>query len=190
MPANVLSNFIGELNALQSTAVSAVSGLTVSHIQNSIGNVNAALGEQTANLAGILKNQHLPAAETGVIDLVGMLFDFILNDETMPDSVKALLGHLHTPYLKIAILDRKIFSGDNHPARRLLNTMSEAGSNCSPDDSNDVGIIAKIQQIVNRVLEEFDENVDLFEELQTDFSEFMNNFKRRATLMEKRSIAT
>ena len=188
--STILSKFISELSSLQSTSVSAVSGWSGSQIQNSIGNVNAVLEEQTTKLAKILKSQHLPAPETGVIDLVGMLFDFILNDKTMPDSAKALLGHLHTPYLKIAILDRKFFSGDHHPARRLLNNMSEAGSNCSPDDSNDVSIIANIQQIVNRVLKEFDDNVSLFEELQTEFSEFIDSFKRRAKLIEKRSIAT
>lgn len=43
------------------------------------------------------------------IDLVGILFEYILTDESLPDSVKALLSHLHTPFLKLAFIDTQFF---------------------------------------------------------------------------------
>ena len=32
-------------------------------------------------------------------------FEYILNDDGLHDSVKSLLSHLHTPLLKLALLD-------------------------------------------------------------------------------------
>ena len=63
-----------------------------------------------------------------IIDVVGMLFEYMLNDENLPDNVKALLSHLHTPFLKIAFLDPDFFEHSEHPVRLLLNSLTEAGS--------------------------------------------------------------
>ena len=52
------------------------------------------------------------------IDLVGMLFEYMLSDEHLPDSVKALLSYLHTPFLKIAFIDKDFFEQPEHPARK------------------------------------------------------------------------
>ena len=62
-----------------------------------------------------------------MIDLVGMLFDFILDDDNLPDTCKTTLSHLHTPYLKVALQDKALFTQHHHPARRLLNAMAQAG---------------------------------------------------------------
>src|SRR5690606_13798255 len=45
-----------------------------------------------------------------VINLVSMLFEFILADRTLPDSLKALIGRLQLPMLKVAVLDKTFFS--------------------------------------------------------------------------------
>lgn len=190
MSTSTLSNLMTELNALQHNTMAAFPAPVGVQYQPSITNIKAAFEEQIAKLADMVKKEQLPTPESDIIDLVGMLFEFILDDENMPDSVKALLSHLHTPYLKIAILDRKFFIRHNHPARKLLNAMSQAGSRCVPDDPNDVNVISKIQHIVNRVLNEFEENTELFSELLKEFAEFIANFNRRAMLMEKRSVAS
>ncbi|PZP78976.1 MAG: DUF1631 domain-containing protein, partial [Ectopseudomonas oleovorans] len=61
-----------------------------------------------------------------VINLVSMLFEFILDDRTLPDSLKALIGRLQIPMLKVAVLDKTFFSRGSHPARRLLNEIASA----------------------------------------------------------------
>src|SRR5690606_40996119 len=61
-----------------------------------------------------------------VINLVSMLFEFILDDRTLPDSLKALIGRLQIPLLKVAVLDQSFFSRGSHPARRLLNEIATA----------------------------------------------------------------
>ena len=73
------------------------------------------------------KSTRLTDQEADVIDLVGMVFDFILDDENLPDSCKTTLSHLHTPFLKVALLDKQLFTQHHHPARKLLNAMAQAG---------------------------------------------------------------
>lgn len=186
---STLLNLMAELNAIQQHAVTTFPPSIATSYQPPITTIKAALDEQIAKLNEIVKKEHASSPEEDIIDLVGMLFEFILDDESMPDSVKALLSHLHTPYLKIALLDRKFFIRNHNPARKLLNAMSQAGSDCIPGDPNDVNVISKIQHIVNRVLNDFDENMELFSELLKEFSSFMENFNRRSLLMEKRAVA-
>jgi hypothetical protein len=75
-----------------------------------------------------IKAEDLSPVDANVIDLIGMLFEYMLNDPVLPNAAKALLSHLHTPYLKVALLDHRVLEDSGHPARRLLDEMVEAGS--------------------------------------------------------------
>ena len=44
-----------------------------------------------------------------VIDMVGMIFAYVLEDSHLPALVKALLASLQIPVLKIAILEKFFF---------------------------------------------------------------------------------
>ncbi len=122
------------------------------------------------------------------IDLVGMLFEYMLNDENLPDQVKALLSYLHTPFLKIAFVDPGFFEKSDHPARLLLNNLAEAGVQwVGNDDTSQYGVFEKIQDMVNRVLKEFQSDVKIITELLLEFSSFSKNIVRRQELMEKRA---
>jgi hypothetical protein len=66
-------------------------------------------------------------ADEDVINLVSMLFDFILDDDDLPMAMKALLGRLQIPLLKVAIIDKSFFNAEKHKARQLLNLLSKAG---------------------------------------------------------------
>lgn len=156
----------------------------------SLDTVKQAFAEQLARLADVVKEQQVNAADADIIDLVGMLFEFILNDQTLPDSVKALLSHLHTPILKVALLDKKFFFRSKHPARRLLNALTQAGALCNPDENEDQGMFAKMQSVVESILGNFDENTELFNTLLDEFTEFVDNFNRRSKVVEKRTVET
>ena len=122
------------------------------------------------------------------IDLVGMLFEYMLSDDNLPDSVKALLSYLHTPFLKLAFIDKDFFEETEHPARLLLNNMAEAGTQwVSNDGTSQYEIYPKIKAIVSRVLEEFKNDVRLFAELLLEFSSYTKKIARRQELMERRA---
>ncbi|MET1081091.1 MAG: DUF1631 domain-containing protein [Pseudomonas sp.] len=138
-------------------------------------------------------HSHLPEQhrvsdqEADVIDLVGMLFDFILDDENLPDNCKTAISHLHTPYLKVALQDKALFTQHYHPARRLLNAMAQAGVlyGC---DNDDRGLLAKIQWVVERVLHGFKGDLQLFESLLEEFNEFATTLKHKVELRERRAV--
>lgn len=122
------------------------------------------------------------------IDLVGMLFEYMLSDDNLPDSIKALLSYLHTPFLKIAFIDKDFFEQTEHPARLLLNNMAEAGVKwVSNDGTCQYDIYDKIKTIVSRVLDEFKNDVRLFAELLLEFSGYTKKISRRQELMERRA---
>ncbi len=131
--------------------------------------------------------QKLSDQEADVIDLVGMLFDFILDDENLPDSCKTAVSHLHTPYLKVALLDKALFTQHHHPARRLLNAMAQAGVLYGGED-DDRGLLAKIHWVVERVIQGFDGDLKLFESLLDEFNEFTTNLQHKVALRERRAV--
>lgn len=127
--------------------------------------------------------------DMNTIELVGLVFAYILNDEQLPDSVKALLSYLHTPVLKLAFIDKEFFDNVDHPARLLLNQMAEAGSRwVSNDGTSQYNIFEKIKTTVFHVLEYFENDVKVFAEALMEFSSYARNVSRRQELMEKRAL--
>ena len=186
--ASAATNFpelLDQLNQLQRGGLPSFA-----RVEQDVQAIRDAFDTQIEKLREMLSEQQIATADADVIDLVGMLFEMILDDKLLPDSVKALLSHLHTPFLKIALLDRKFFVRARHPARRLLNAMSEAGSLCRDEDRLSLGIVTQMRDIVNRVLAEFNEDTELFSELVEEFNQFMKSYQQRSMLSEKRAIET
>lgn len=123
-----------------------------------------------------------------VINLVSMLFEFILDDRTLPDSLKALIGRLQIPMLKVAVLDKTFFSRGSHPARRLLNEIASAALGwVDQDDAQRDSLYQKIEQVVQRLLNDFVDDPAIFSELLADFMAFTGDERRRSELLEQRT---
>ena len=113
-------------------------------------------------------------AHDNTIDVIGMIFEFILDEPSIPDVVKGLLNQLQIPILKIAIADKEFFTNKNHPARRLLNVLGHASIGWN-DNEEDVRQrrFEKMEYIVNRVLSEFEQDPGIFGSLLGEFIEFL-----------------
>ena len=124
-----------------------------------------------------------------VIEIVGLLFEYMLNDEQLPDTVKALLSYLHTPFLKIALIDKDFFNHPEHPARQLLNSLVAAGERwVEPTGKHKSDVFQQIKHVVERLLNEFNNDVRLFSELAFDFNHYLRQHARRIRLAEKRAM--
>ncbi|MDX1300525.1 MAG: DUF1631 domain-containing protein, partial [Pseudomonas sp.] len=123
-----------------------------------------------------------------VINLVSMLFEFILDDRTLPDSLKALIGRLQIPMLKVAVIDKTFFSRGSHPARRLLNEIASAALGWGEqDDAQRDSLYQKIEQVVQRLLNDFVDDPLIFSELLAEFLAFTGAERRRSELLEQRT---
>ncbi|WP_231591605.1 DUF1631 family protein [Cellvibrio sp. pealriver] len=152
----------------------------------SVADVGRKMMEQ---IASENENGAVEAGDMQTIDLVGMLFEYMLSDDHLPDSVKALLSYLHTPFLKIAFIDKGFFEQPEHPARVLLNSLAEAGVRwVSNDGSDQYDIFTKIKTTVFRLLQEFKNDVRIFAELLIEFNAYTHNVARRQELMERRAL--
>jgi hypothetical protein len=127
-------------------------------------------------------------ADNDTIDVISMLFEFILDDYSLPDAMKALISRLQIPMLKVAIIDKSFFSKKVHPARRLLNTLAQAavGWNDTGDRANDT-LYKKIESVVKRVLNEFVDDPAIFADLDDDFSAWWQQEQRGAQIAEQRT---
>ena len=123
-----------------------------------------------------------------VINLVSMLFEFILDDRNLPGSLRALIGRLQIPMLKVAVIDKSFFSRGSHPARRLLNEIASAALGWGGrDDSQRDSLYTRIDQIVQRLLHDFVDDPAIFTELLVDFLAFTSDERRRSELLEQRT---
>lgn len=133
--------------------------------------------------------QKVGQADADVINLVSMLFDFILDDDNLPVRVKALIGRLQIPYLKVAIQDKSFLNSGSHPARRLLNELARAGiglNDVADQIKNDM-VFKKISETVQKVLSEFVDDVSFFDVTLNEFTEYMRQEVRRSEMIEQRT---
>jgi hypothetical protein len=111
--------------------------------------------------------------ESMTIEMVAMLFDFIFETRDLPDGIKALLARLQIPVLKAAMLDGAFFAKKTHPSRLLVNELARAGLGWSPVSGQDDPLYRKLEAIVHRVLDGFDNDLTIFDELRQDLEQFL-----------------
>ncbi len=129
----------------------------------------------------------LRQADDDVVNFVGMLFDYILNDRNLAIPMKALIARLQIPIVKLAIIDKGFFAQARHPARRLLNELSSAGIGWSgANELRRDALYTKIESIVARVLNDFQGNPDIFDNLTRELLAFVDKDKRRTDIVEQR----
>jgi serine/threonine protein phosphatase PrpC len=135
----------------------------------------------------VLRDLKRPTVVNGIgeidammFDVVAMMFDFILDDKKMPAPMKALIGRLQIPMLKVAILDKAFFARKFHPARKFLNAIAEAAVGWSEDQDRNDALYAKLEAMVERVIGEFDERVEVFAEVLAELEKFLEQEETEA----------
>ncbi|MFJ4350676.1 DUF1631 domain-containing protein [Pseudomonas sp. NPDC089428] len=132
--------------------------------------------------------RRIACADEDMINLVDLLFAYIAADDNLPLSLRALIVRLHIPLLKVALLDKSLFSRASHPARRLLNEIAAAaiGWETGSEGLRD-SLHLRVERIVQRLLNDFTEDATLFAELLEDFLAFSQDERRRNELLEQRT---
>ena len=148
------------------------------------------LAAQRDQIKAIVGVDRLSQLDDDTIDIVGMLFEAMLDDERLSNTVKALFSHLHTPYLKLAVRDRAFLTRREHPARRLFDYMIEAGSRWVDESDLALGIYPKLQQLVDAILKSRDHSTQLFQALDEELSAEITLRSERQQTHEARTLET
>ena len=166
-PSYVTQEVITGLSGLQQSGTIQISGgdgqATAQYIKtNLVQEISRAQGDTTP--------KSMERAEADTIDIVSMMFDYILADSNIPEFIKTQIILLQIPMVKVAILDKTFFAKKNHPARLLLNELAYIADTLDEDvEPENDPIFQQIECTVARVLSEFESNVELFEELLDEF---------------------
>jgi len=115
------------------------------------------------------------------IEIVGLMFDHVLQDPQVPAEIKTLLSRLQFPVLKAALLDADFFASNSHPARRLIDRIATASVGWEPYGDENERFRSQIEQVVKQVLNGFDKDVSVFEKLLAQLDEFLADLGPRDT---------
>jgi hypothetical protein len=167
--------------------------------------LRAAIGEDGESLAQRLKSEVLSGAtrlgvdpaqarldpqDEDAIDLVGMLFDVMLDERDLEGRSRELIGRLVVPFVKVAMLDRRMFVQKTHPARKLLNSLAEACEGNMGESQAERVLMGKVEEIIERLVAEFNENLAIFLTLEEEFRDFLTQHRRRIEIAERRAAET
>jgi hypothetical protein len=186
LPVVPTADLVGALTGLQQSAVEQTP-TDVASIRKAQAGVRDALLRAYNIGSGPNATRTLGGLDEDVIDMVSMLFDFILDERNLADAIKALISRLQIPMIKLAMLDRAFFGKKSHPARRLLNSLARAGAGWVDDgDRSPKSLYGRVDAAVTRVLNDFDTDTTVLEQICTEFTQYLDTELRGAEVAEER----
>lgn len=116
-----------------------------------------------ALLRRILQDAPEGALDRNAVELLAAAFELIFEEAPLLPEIKKLLERLQIPMLKAALADKDFFFAPEHPARRLLEAVAQAGRACDPTQGRDDPLYRKLERMVERVLRDFVDRFELFD---------------------------
>ena len=111
----------------------------------------AATGPSTGAKPHAISAKHvdLPLDPSSAIalDTLSLIFETIFAAPDLPDAIKAAIGQLQVPLLKVAIVDASFFADREHPARRLINRIARAAVGLLPGTEGQHPLCARLAKI-------------------------------------------
>lgn len=124
------------------------------------------------------------------IDLVGLMFESLVRSHALVTQAQRLFARLVMPCVRVALADENLFVRADHPARRLLDALTlscESNDGASPQDRE---LLQSASRAVERVVAEYNEDVAIFELAANELNDLLQQQRRRAEIVERRSMET
>lgn len=125
--------------------------------------------------------------EEDAIDLVGILFQSLFEANELMHRARAMYGRLVVPYFKVALTDDSMFNRRSHPARQLLDALTEACDGNDGETPQDLETLEHAEQAVDRVVTEYDADPAIFELAASELRDQLDQQRKRSELAEKRT---
>jgi len=130
-------------------------------------------------------------AEEDTINLVAMFFDKILEDPDLPLVIQSLICRLQIPILKVALKDKNFLSNNEHPARKLINTITRAGFQF--DESKPLErdpLYRTIVDGIQTINRQYTLDDSVFSIVQSELEELISKESRKSHIVENRTTQT
>ncbi len=122
----------------------------------------AAAGSASAAPPGALKTKDLGLPlgkrEAIILDTMAMIFEVIFDSPELPDAIKAAIGRLQIPLLKLSIIDPSLFANDQHPARLLINRIARAALGLPHNAGSEHPLCKRIGRLIMAIRDTLEQN--------------------------------
>lgn len=153
-----------------------------------LSKVQSILKQQREQIKEQTGPNRMQSDQEDIIDVVGMLFEQMLDDERIPGRAQALLSHLHTPYIKIGLQDDKFLNRDDHPARVFFNKAVEVSEAWINEKDLEQGIYPQLKDIVFQIVKFRKQQDGDFIQYHAQLESELERLQEKAVLVEKRSL--
>ncbi len=183
-----LSDVIGILTLLQNT-LREENPESLTRPQN-VAQVKQQIANQLLELETEEATPVMSELTEDIIDLVGLLFEYILEDENIDSAVKVEIFKLELPMLKVALMNEDFFRQQDSPPRALLEALADLGRDWVEGGERERTVMPLVRKVVQRVLEEFDHNLEIFAELCEDIALARKKAEQKFERNKQRSAET
>ncbi|WP_449427448.1 DUF1631 family protein [Rhodanobacter umsongensis] len=131
----------------------------------------------------------LTGEQGDTVELVAMLFEQLGQQLQQGGNAHNLLGDLQLPVLRMAVADKGFFEKREHPARKLLDTVTAAANDWldGSDDESNRPLANKLEQLVARASQE-PPSAGLYTTLLADIEHHLALLARKAQAAERRHV--
>ena len=109
------------------------------------------------------------------IELVGMLFDHVMQDKQVPAEIKARISRLQFPVLKAALMDAAFFASSAHPARKLIDRIAGTSAGWEPYGDDNQKYLREVERVISEILKKFETDLSVFEKVYAEFDRFVSD---------------
>jgi hypothetical protein len=149
--------------------------------------IKQAMMENAASIGLDADEVALAPTEEVAVDMVGGMFEMMLKDQPHAAAVAPVLARMVAPIVKAAVMDPELFLKRHHPARQMLNTVTEACEDNPGESPQDKALLGHVESAVTRLSEEFHDDFSSFEQAEQQLSAQMESHRKRVALSEKRA---
>ena len=145
-----------------------------------------ALREGTANevttLRTALAGSGGSPTDRVTMDVVAGVLDCVFEDPYLPDQIKAVIGRLQIPMLKAALLDQRVVSDSQHPARRFFDTLAHASIDLQPESEKGRALIELANRLAQDIRDGFEDDLRIFDTAKAQLDSFLDTERAEVNL--------
>ena len=180
-----------DANAVPSAMVDAILGQLQARIAG--GATSRSMSDLQTALLTQLRAEHgeqaaLTVKDGDTLDLLGLLFQQIRQEQRPQTAGNDLVGRLQVPLARAALADPGFFVRDEHPARELLNTIAELGASGLQEDDLDPQLVQKLERTVDTVVAQYHDDPAVFAAANEEVQQHFRAAAHKAELAERRHV--
>ena len=149
--------------------------------------IRAELADGARRLGLDPKRTELGEGDQDAIELIALLFESLFQTHAQLQRSRRLYARLVLPYVKVALLDEDVFVERQHPARRLLDAITEACEGNDGATPQDRELLKHAASAAHRVVADFNEDLAVFEVATAELEALLQQQRQRVEAIERRS---